>query len=133
MTGARFTGGGVTRIVNAGSGTATWPSLTEIVTFENVPVLAGVPCNRPVAASNAAQLGRLRIENVSGWPSASLAVGVNVYASLTTIDVAGVPEIVGARFVGLGGAMTVTSNAGSVDCALPSDTQTTTPRCMPTS
>jgi hypothetical protein len=77
MTGARFTGGGMTRIVKGASGTATCPSLTEIATSANVPVLAGVPCRRPVAASNCAQAGRLRIENEIGWPSGSLAVGVN--------------------------------------------------------
>ena len=65
ITGGRFTGGGVTKIVNDGSGTATCPSLTEIATSANVPALGGEPCSRPVAASNAAHAGRLRIENVS--------------------------------------------------------------------
>ncbi len=83
MTGARFTGGGVTAMLNAGNATATAPSLTEIVMSANVPTLAasGVPCRRPVAASKVAHVGRLRIENVSGWRSASVAVGVNVYCA----------------------------------------------------
>src|SRR5262245_17558555 len=115
ITGGRFTGGGVTRIVNAGSATAAaCPSLTEIVTSANVPAVAGVPCSRPVAASNVAHAGRLRIENVSAWPSGSLAVGVNVYDAPTTTEVAGEPEIVGGRLL-FDGAMTCTSNAGSID------------------
>jgi hypothetical protein len=65
ITGGRFVGGGVTRIVKAGSGTATRPSLTEIVTLLKVPCDDGVPCSRPVLESNAAQFGRLRMENVS--------------------------------------------------------------------
>ena len=77
--------------------------------------------------------GERRIENVIGWPSGSLAVGVNVYGVPTTIEVAGLPEIVGGRLVLLGGAMTLTSNAGRTVCALPSETHTTIPRCMPTS
>ena len=99
MTGARFTGGGVTAMVNAGSATATAPSLTEIVMSANVPTLAasGVPCRRPVAASKVVHVGRLRIENVSGWRSASVAVGVNVYGVATSAVVAGAPLMTGGR------------------------------------
>ena len=42
-----------------------------------VPTLPapGVPVNRPVVALNVAHDGRFVIENVSGLPSGSLAVG----------------------------------------------------------
>src|SRR5262245_44918195 len=96
----------------------------------NVPALGGEPCSRPVVGSNTAQAGRLRMENVRACPSGSLAVGVKLYDAPTTIEVAGVPEMVGGRLL-LDGAVTCTSNAGSSACALPSETQTTMPRCIP--
>jgi hypothetical protein len=56
------------------------PSLTEILILLNVAVipLGGVPDNRPVPVSNAAQLGWPAIENIKVSPSGSLAVGTNV-------------------------------------------------------
>ncbi len=58
---------------------------------------AGVPDNRPVLASNVAQVGWLPMLNVSVSLSASDAVGVKAYACPATTDVAGEPEITGAR------------------------------------
>ena len=123
IDGARFTGGGVTTMLNDGNATATNPSLTEIATSANVPTLAasGVPCRRPVAVSKLAHAGRLRIEKVSVWRSWSVAVGVNVYSVPTMAVVAGAPVIVGARLFAAR-PLTVTSNGGSTVCFFPSDT-----------
>jgi hypothetical protein len=80
MTGGRFGVGAVTVIENEGIETVFGPSLTEILTLANVPVVpvGGVPDSLPKLVSNAAQLGRFAIENSSESPSGSLAVGTNV-------------------------------------------------------
>jgi hypothetical protein len=86
--------------------------------FVNVPMfaVAGVPCRRPVAVLNDAQLGLLVMLNVSVLPFASLAVGVNVYCVPTVAVVGGAPEITGGVF----DDATVIENAGSGVEALPS-------------
>ena len=61
-------------------------------------------------------------------PSASAAVGRNVYAWPTVAPVAGEPEIVGARLV----CATVTANAGRLVVAVPSLTLITMPVAVPT-
>ena len=61
------------------------------------------------------------MENVSGSLLASDAVGWKLYAVPLTTVVAGVPEIVGAVFVGVG-AVTVMVNAASDVLTLPSFT-----------
>src|SRR5512138_1394323 len=134
IVGGAFDAGGVTTMVNAGSETAAWPSLTEITMSANVPTFAtsGVPVNLPSVGLNVAQAGRLRIENVSASLFGSLAVGLNVYAAPATTDTAGVPEIVGGPFVPDDVLLTVRSKAGNSVCCLPSDTQMTTPRYTPT-
>src|SRR5690242_8533209 len=106
MTGVAF----VTAIENAGSDVVTLPSLTRMTMLSYVPVLTvvGVPLSLPVAPSNSAQAGVLTPENVSVSRSSSAASGVNVYAAPAATVVAGVPEIVGARF----GCGTVIVNAG---------------------
>ena len=57
-----------------------------------------MPDNRPEPESNVAQLGRLLMLKVSGLLSGSDAEGVKEYDCPATTEVAGVPEIVGARF-----------------------------------
>jgi len=86
--------------------------------FANVPTFAfaGVPCRRPVAELNDAQLGLLAMLNVSVPPFASLAVGVNAYCVPAVAVVGGVPEITGGVF----DDTTVIENAGSGVDALPS-------------
>ena len=68
-----------TWMLNAGKLAVAEPSLTLIVTFEYVPTCAavGVPLIRPVLELNVAQPGKLATLNVSGLPSASVALGVN--------------------------------------------------------
>ena len=78
----------------------------------------------PVAALNDAQRGAFAIENVSGSPSASLAVGWNEYAVPFITCVVGLPEITGARFVGAT-LPTAIVNAGSCAVACPSLTRMT--------
>jgi hypothetical protein len=58
----------------------SFPSLTVIVTFANMPTDddVGVPLRRPEAASKAAHVGLFETEKVSVSPSASAAVGVKV-------------------------------------------------------
>jgi hypothetical protein len=70
----------LTVIVNAGSEALFVPSLTEIVTFANVPMfaVAGVPESLPVVALNVAQLGLFAIENVSVPPLGFVVVGVKL-------------------------------------------------------
>src|SRR5512135_2745699 len=92
------------------------PSLTMICTPVNVPALpsGGVPASRPVVASNVAQLGLLLISNVSLSPSGSLAVGWKLYGKVTFAVVTGVPEMVGARLVGVGVGVGVVVGGGVV-------------------
>jgi hypothetical protein len=120
-----------TVMVNAGSEALAEPSLTLIAMLANVPAAVGVPDNRPVVVLNVAQLGRFAIANVSVLPSGSLAVGVNEYAVPTVAVVAGVPEIVGGRFV-VAVALTVTANAGRAALAEPSLTLIVMPENTPT-
>jgi hypothetical protein len=124
IVGAVF-GWAATVIVNAGSDRETFPSLTLMTIFPNVPTLAvvGVPWRRPVLPLNVAQPGRFEILNVRGSPLASLAAGVNVYCVPTVADVGGLPVIVGAVFVA--GAVTVIENAGSDAVLRPSLTEIT--------
>src|SRR5262245_20012570 len=96
----------VTLIVNAGSETDALPSLTLMTTFEYVPTCAavGVPVSRPFDVLKVAQAGLFWMLNVSVSLFASLAVGVNVYATPARTDVSGVPLITGG-VVGGGGAV----------------------------
>jgi hypothetical protein len=86
----------------------------------NTPTLLalGVPCKRPVVVLNVAQDGAFEIENVNASPSGSEAVGWNEYSVPCITDAAGVPEIVGARFVTT--LATAIENAGKLADALPS-------------
>jgi hypothetical protein len=65
--------------LKAASAVVIRPSLTLITILLDVPTLLalGVPCNRPVVVLNVAHAGALLIENVSGSPSGSDAVGWN--------------------------------------------------------
>jgi hypothetical protein len=109
----------VTAIENAGSGTLVRPSVTEITMFEVVPICEreGVPDSLPFEVLNVAHEGRFWMLNVSVSPLGSLAVGVNEYAVPATVDVRGVPLIVGAP---LFDARTVTVKAGSDAVTRPS-------------
>src|SRR5947207_641093 len=78
----------------------------------NVPAAVAAPGCSPVAALNVAQGGRFVMLKVSGSPSGSLAVGVNEYAVPVVAVVAGVPEIVGARF---GCVTTIENDAREAD------------------
>jgi hypothetical protein len=118
MVGARFAA--LTAIEKGARFEESWPSLTVIVMAANVPTFAaaGVPCSRPVVVLNEAQDGLLAMLNVSVVLSASLAVGVKVYAVPTVAVAAGVPEIDGAVFA----EATAIENAGNAADALPSRT-----------
>lgn len=70
--------------------------------FELVPAAVGVPESCPLEVLNVAHAGLFVMENVSALPSGSLAVGLNEYACPTLAVTAGLPLIVGARFVGVG-------------------------------
>src|SRR5579864_4669959 len=63
-------GTALTWILNAGSEADSWPSLTLITMFGNVPTLEleGVPLKVPVEALNAAQAGRFCTLKVSARP-----------------------------------------------------------------
>jgi len=95
--------------------------------FANVPVAVGAPCSWPVAALNVAQGGMFAMLKVSVSPSGSLAVGVNEYAVPVVAVVAGVPEIVGARF---GCVTTIENDAREAD-ACPSLTLIAIPANVP--
>ena len=114
-------GAAVTVMANVGRVAIAVPSLTLMEMFVKVPAAVGVPCRRPVLVVNVAHAGRFAIANVNVLPSASLAVGVNEYIVPACTDVAGLPEIVGALFVG-GAAVTVIVNAGNKVVASPSVT-----------
>ncbi len=100
----------VTVMANAGRLVETLPSLTLITMPDAVPTLAaaGVPVSVPSALLIDDHAGLPRTLNVSLSPSASAAVGRNVYDWPTVAPVAGEPEIVGARLV----CATVMANAG---------------------
>jgi hypothetical protein len=91
---------------------------------ENVPVAPGVPASLPVEVLNVAHDGLLRIENVSGLPSGSLAVGWKEYAVPTLAVLGGVPVMVGDLFA-LG--FTTSEYAGSDTFVVPSVTEMTIP------
>jgi hypothetical protein len=99
MTGARLADA-ATEIEKAGRAALSEPSETVMTMPLKVrtSVAAGVPDSLPVAVLNEAQLGRFVIENVSELPSGSLAKGVKLYGEVACTEVAGVPEMVGARF-----------------------------------
>ena len=70
-----------------------------------------------------AQLGRFVIAKPSVLPSASFAVGLNVYVLPSVTDVAGVPDSVGAVFaVPEVAAFTVIVNVGKETVFFPSHT-----------
>ena len=71
-------GTALTWMLNAGSEADSWPSLTAITMFENVPTfeLEGVPLTAPVDVLNAAQGGRFCTLKVSVAPVGPLALGV---------------------------------------------------------
>ena len=104
IVGGRLPVGARTVIANAGSDAVAVPSLTEITMLPKSPSCpsGGVPLKPPVVVSNAAQLGRPVIANVSTLPSGSLAVGTNAYAVPASTLVIGAPEMTGARFTGGG-------------------------------
>src|SRR5687767_6917653 len=121
--------------VKPGSEVVAMPSVTEMMMLDVLPTLdeVGVPESRPVEVLNVAQLGRFWIENCSELPSGSLATGVKLYALPAVTLVAGVPVMVGARFVGgVVGALTVMLKAGSEVVAMPSFTEITMPLAVPT-
>ncbi len=119
-----------TTMPKAGRVAEATPSETEMTMFEKVltSVAVGVPDNLPVLRSNVAQPGLFAMPKPSVWPSGSEAVGTNEYGWPTVTVVAGVPEIVGARF---GAAETVMENAGSEAVALPSETEIVIPLNVP--
>ena len=82
------------------------PSDTEIVMLPYAPncVLRGVPDKRPVRFLKTAQAGLFAIENVSAFPSASVALGWNAYAWSAVADVGGVPDMTGGLFAARDGA-----------------------------
>ncbi len=123
MVGARLAT--LTTMLKAGSDALSLPSLAvmTIPMYSPAAVVPGVPDNRPVVASNVAQVGLLPMLNVSLSLSASEAVGVKAYDCPATTDVAGEPEIVGARF----GTLTAMLKAGSDVLSLPSLTEMTMP------
>ena len=112
----------VTERLNAPSDALAVPSVTLITMPVVIPTspAPGVPCSKPVEVLNVAHAGRFAMLNVSVLPSASAAVGRNEYSVPCSTDVAGAPEIVGARFVGTLVPLTVIANAGSEALAEPS-------------
>src|SRR5262245_9060277 len=98
MVGAPFTAS-----EKGASAVVALPSLTLMRMFAVVPAFAavGVPESWPFAVLKVAHCGRFAMENVSLSPSASLAVGTKEYVAPTAIVVIGVPEMLGAVFVGL--------------------------------
>ena len=126
-----------TVIEKAGKLALAAPSDTVIVIFEWGPRFAavGVPLSWPVEASKVTHEGLLPIENVSACPSGSEAAGRNEYAWPAATELAGVPEIVGARLDGPGALPLVTAIAktGKAVRATPSDTETSMPPCVPMS
>ncbi len=118
IVGARF-GAALTTIVKAFSAVVVRPSLTLMIRLEYVPMsaTAGVPDKRPLAVLKVAQRGWLLMRKTSVSPSASLALGTNVYVCSACTLVPGVPLIVGAR---LSRPRTWMENAGSITVLVPS-------------
>jgi hypothetical protein len=122
MVGVRLVGvAAFTVIANAGSAVLAWPSLTRMRMLENVPALPvpGVPFRRPLVDEKVAQVGLFCTLKVKVSPSGSLAVGVKLYALPVVTDVAGVPEMVGGRLLGVASA-TLMVKAASAALACPS-------------
>ena len=118
--------------LNDGSSTDKVPSDTAIIISEKLPTssFVGVPDKVPVEVSKLAQLGLLVIENVRLSPtSTSLAIGIKLYAESSSIEVAGVPEMLGASLV----LFTVIVNASSAVLVVPSETLIMTLAKLPTS
>jgi len=119
MVGARLP---VATLIEKGASEAlAVPSDTEIVTPLKVmpaKLLLGVPDKRPVVVLNVAQAGLLATENVSVFPSASVALGWKSYGWPAVTDVGGVPLITGARLP----VTTLIENGTSEARAMPSDT-----------
>ena len=101
MTGGRLLPVASTVIEKGGSELLSLPSLTLMTMFDVVPSLEmpGAAVSRPVFVLNAAHAGRFLIEKVSLLPSGSLATGMKLYVSRATTEVAGMPEMVGARLL----------------------------------
>jgi hypothetical protein len=92
-----------------------------------------VPDNVPDATLKLAHAGLPVIENASGSPSASLAVGFQEYELPDVTEVGGFPEITGGVFVGADGfAITWIEKPGSELRREPSETLITMPGCLPT-
>src|SRR5262245_39703870 len=121
----------VTAIEKAGRDDVALPSLTRMTMFEYAPTCAavGVPDNCPVLVLNVAHAGRFVIENVSGSPFASEAVGRKAYATPALTEVAGTPLMTGAA---LDDASTAIVKAGRDAVALPSLTRMTMLAYVPT-
>ena len=121
----------ITSILKAGSAALNSPSLTLITIPLVMPtsLLPGMPVSVPVVVLKLAQLGLLLMLNVSGSLSASLAVGVKLYALSCATEVAGVPEIIGASLM----SVTLILKAGSAALNSPSLTRITIPSVVPTS
>lgn len=127
----------LTEMENAGSETLVLPSLTLITMFEWVYAAVGVPFRLPFAVLKVAQDGLFEILKPSVSPSASVAVGVKLYALPACTEVAGVPLMVGARFVTVVAFVafvafaTVMVNAAREDFFLPSLALMTMSECWP--
>src|SRR5262245_25862253 len=100
--GVFVTGAAATVMPDAGSDAVAVPSLTLMTMLLYVPAVVGVPDSLPVVVLNVAHVGLFVMANVSVSPLASDAVGWKLYAVPATRLVDGVPEIVGAVFVGAG-------------------------------
>ena len=89
----------VTVMLKGGSELEATPSLTLSTMLEYVPVcvLAGVPESWPVAMLKLAQAGMFVIENDRLLPDGSVVVGVNEYPVPAATLVGGVPDMVGGE------------------------------------
>ena len=121
-------------IEKAGNAEEELPSLTLMTMPVLVVAVDGaVPESWPVAMLKLAHEGFPWMLNESASPLASAAVGVKLYAAEAITDVAGLPEMVGAVFVGagLGGVVDVVAvvtrmeKGGSDDESVPSLALTT--------
>jgi hypothetical protein len=90
---------GVTVMLKGGSELEATPSLTLSTMLEYVPVcvLAGVPESWPVAMLKLAQAGMFVIENDRLLPDGSVVVGVNEYPVPAVTLAGGVPDMVGGE------------------------------------
>ncbi|MEQ1579368.1 MAG: hypothetical protein ABL964_02160 [Steroidobacteraceae bacterium] len=127
IVGARFATP-VTVNVKAGSEVVTLPSLTLITIPECTAAVVGTPESRPVVVLKLAHVGLLAIEKPRVLPSASVAVGWKEQLAPTATDVAGVPDMTGARFAT---AWTVMLKVGREVDAVPSLTLILIPENVP--